>query len=69
MGRLLSLAADAEGLYRAGHAVGLFGEAGAAYDVLRALFALLPPYLRLRCTFDTLFVGGSVSRLPCSSRL
>jgi hypothetical protein len=65
LGQFLSLAADAGELRRAGHAVGLFGETGAALDFLRVLFALLPPHLRLLCTFDTLFVGASVNRLPC----
>src|SRR5262249_37800330 len=36
----------------------------AMLDVLRDVFAALPPELVLACSFDTMFQGGTLSRLP-----
>lgn len=60
----LGLAAQAARLREQRRAVGLYGPAGDCAWLLRELFAFLPVQQRLDCSFDTLFVEGSLSRQP-----
>ncbi len=61
---LLLLAAQAHRLLEQRRAIGFFGSTKAMFQLLEVLFELLPPPLRLHCSFDTLFLEGTLSRLP-----
>jgi len=61
---LLLLAAQAPRLLEERRAMGFFGPGEEMFRLLETLFPLLPPPVRLRCTFDTLFCEGTLSRLP-----
>jgi hypothetical protein len=62
--RLWLLAVQAADLVRAQRALVFSGSAEQTYGLLRELFELIPPRARLACSFDTLFLGGALARLP-----
>lgn len=61
---LLLLSAQAPRLLAERRAISFLGPTEKMYDLLKALFELIPPPLRVQCHFDTYFVEGTLSRLP-----
>lgn len=61
---LLQAANQAVPLQQSGNAVAFFGAMEDMSDFLEILFPLIPRPQRLRCSFDTFFMGGDLSRLP-----
>jgi len=44
--------------------IGFYGEANKILDILRDSFLLIPAQLRLGCSFDTRFIGGTFGKTP-----
>jgi hypothetical protein len=61
---LLLLTTQAARLLENRRAIGFVGQTGEIFQLLEALFDLIPPPSRLQCSFDTLFTGGTLNRAP-----